>query len=365
MKISLVIPSLGCGGAERVLTTMANYWSNHGNEVSLITIDSIENDFYELDYRVKRIGLDLVISANSLCSAIYNNITRISFLRRELKELKPDFVISFIDHMNVMTLLSTVGIDIKVVVSERIDPREHHIGRIKGLLRNYVYPLTNALVIQTDSLKEWAHEIVSEKCVYVIPNPLPQIEKVSNDDSMIAIDTPFIIGMGRLVSQKGFDILIQAFSRCLQNNTNWTLLILGEGSDRDKLEKLSNDLGVGSRVLMPGRVQNQISILKQASIFVLSSRYEGFPNALLEAMCCGLPVISFDCPTGPADIIINNENGKLVPSGDIDMLVSVMSDLMNDDNERKRLSKQAAMISNEYSLTNIMILWEKMLDDLV
>ena len=365
MKVTLIIPSLGCGGAERVISTMANYWAVHGHDVSLITIDSVDKDFYFIEPEIKRIGLNLIVSSNSLWSALTNNIKRISRLRSEINKLNPDYVISFIDHMNVMTLLASVGLDVKVVISERIDPREHHIGRIKGFLRTLIYPRTHAIVMQTDSLKKWAQNIVSDESVYIIPNPLPQIDKVSDDDSAISIKSPFIVGMGRLVPQKGFDILIEAFSKCLNDDTNWSLLILGEGSDREYLEKLSNDLGISSRVVMPGRVKNQISVLKKASIFVLSSRYEGFPNALLEAMYCSLPVISFDCPTGPADIIINNKNGKLVPNGDIEMLISELSQLMNNTAERSRLSEQAALIANNYTLERIMLSWEKMLDELV
>lgn len=317
MRIVLVIPSLRSGGAERVLSTMANYWVDHGNDITLITVDSQNNDFYALDPRIKRIGLGLTYDSNSFLSAIINNLIRIIKLRSEIKKPKPVVVISFIDHMNVMTLLAAWGLNLKVVISERIDPREHYIGRIKSLLRRYIYPKTNAIVMQTDELKDWAKDIVSDERVYIIPNPLPPISGALTNDRSINIRTPFIMGMGRLVPQKGFDILLRAFSQCYQHNNNWSLILLGEGPDRKYLEALSRELGIESSVLIPGRIQNPNIMLNEASIFVLSSRYEGFPNALLEAMRSGLPVISFDCPTGPSNIVTNGKNGILVPNGDI------------------------------------------------
>lgn len=174
-----------------------------------------------------------------------------------------------------------------------------------------------------------------------------------------------IVGLGRLAWQKGFDLLIEAFSQIAAAHPEWTLIIYGEGERRNALESLVRTKSLESRVFLPGAVQQVPAVLSEASVFVLSSRYEGFPNALCEAMACGLPVISFDCPSGPNEIIRHNIDGILVKAGDIEALAKALDTLIRDNNLRRSLAVRATEITKRFEVKKIMNMWEELLRSVV
>jgi len=365
MNITLVISSLRGGGAERVMSVMANYWVTRGKNVTLITLDSKLSDAYRIDPRVRRIGLDLVKKSKTPLVALKNNIVRIIKLRKAIQEYKGEVVISFIDHMSITTLLAVLGTHIKVIISERNDPRQYTIGPVWEKLRRWSYPRADALVVQTIAVSNWARGLVSGSIVRVIPNPVPLIETNIGIDSPLKDRSPFIVSMGRLVHQKGFDQLLEAFSICRNWHKNWSLIIMGEGPKRDELEKLANRLGIKESVIFMGWTKDPYTVLQQAEFYVLSSRYEGFPNALLEAMSCGLPVISYDCPSGPSDIINHGENGLLLPQGDLEAMVASIKRLMENKKERQRMGSCAREVVKKYSVEKVMMQWDRLLVDVM
>ena len=170
--------------------------------------------------------------------------------------------------------------------------------------------------------------------------------------------------MGRLVREKGFDLLLKAFSTVKKSYPEWSLTILGEGSLRSELECLSQSLDIVNSVHFLGRVKNPYEYLQQADIFVMSSRFEGFPNALCEAMACGLPVISTDCPSGPPEIIRDGVDGILVKNENVEALTEAMSHLISDEKQRQKLGNAAKAITQRFNLDNIMDVWNKLLKEI-
>ena len=360
MRITLVISSLYGGGAERVMSIMANYWAEQGQNITLITLDNKDTDSYSLNPKIRRIPLGLKSKSLTFWSAVRNNYIRLKGLRMEIRKSQPSVVISFSDRMNVLTLVAAKGLSIPVVVSEHIDPRELPPGGIWNVLRRWTYRWASAVVTLTNELKGVVTEFLPSNKVHVIPNPALPVGVAAGQNVDFNYPSPFLVAMGRLCPQKGFDMLIEAFSLC--TNKAWSLVILGEGVERELLISLTKRLGLESRVYFPGRVSDPYPVLYQAKLFVLSSRFEGFPMALLEAMSCGLPVVSFECPTGPSDIITDGFDGVLVQNGNVKGLANAINKLIDDEEMRNRMGKQAPKVVKKFSLGNIMEKWESLID---
>ncbi len=360
MRITLVISSLNGGGAERVMSILANYWAQSGQDVVLIT-HSAGQDAYAVSDHVRRVRLVLEWNSLHLGDALRNNANRIRTLRRIIRESRPDIVISFVDTTNILTLSSCLGCRFPVIVSERTDPRQHRIGRIWTMLRRLLYPYAAAVVVQTPSVRQWALTFLPSKAVHTIPNPILPSSVKRNFERVGEGGKRTVVAMGRLTIEKGHDLLIRAAALVLEKHPAWTLMILGDGLERQNLEKLAADLGVSHQICFQGHIKEPNALLYQADLFVLPSRFEGFPNALLEAMVCGLPVISADCPSGPREIIRDGVDGVLVPPEDVDALAAAMDRLMSDKDERNRLAHRAPEVLNRFGIEQVMGMWEDLL----
>jgi len=216
-------------------------------------------------------------------------------------------------------------------------------------------------VVQTESVAQWARRFVAAERVYVIPNPVrPPPPVRSRPDALGNRCT--VIAVGRLTPQKGFDLLLNAFARAALPLTAWQLVILGEGPERPALEAQIRMLGLEHNVLMPGVVADPERWLQHAELFVLSSRFEGFPNALLEGMSCGLAVVAFDCPSGPGEIIRTEQTGLLIPPADTDALTAAIARLARDPDLSRRLGTAAALdVAQRFNLNRVAELWEAVL----
>lgn len=358
LRVALVTYGLGPGGAERVVSTMANFWSSAGAEVALITFCDARNDFYSLAPAVRRIGLA------RRRSLLPGALGRLRLLRRTLREVRPDVVISFIDTVNLHVLVAAQGLGVPVVVSERTDPTQHRIGAVPTLIRRLVYPRAAAVVVQSDTVRDWARRFLPAERVHVIANPLSPLLLEAVPEPVAAhapgAGSPTIVAVGRLGREKGFDLLLRAFALVRPRHPAWSLQIVGEGEERGDMEALARSLGIDDAVSFPGLCREVGAVLRAAGIFVLSSRFEGFPNALLEAMACGLPVVAADCPSGPRHIVRDGVNGILVEPENVEALAVAISRLIADPAARFRLAAAAVEVRSRFSLGRVMQQWESL-----
>lgn len=369
-RVTLVIYSLERGGAERIMTELANHWVEDDHDVQLITFAPDAESSYILNPKVQRAYLQIAgISRNALHGTL-RNVAALRKLRRALRAQRPDVVLSFMTRANVLTLLAGWGLNCRKIISERVDPRFDAVPPAWRLLRRISYGLADRIVVQTEAVRAWCGDVSAARRCEVIPNPLSQSfdgEPLPTGNVRSKLGLPegakILIGMGRLKPQKGFDLLIRAFSNCHVRYPQWHLVIVGEGQERDRLLEFARDCGVVAQVHFPGLSQSPRQWLQQADLFVLSSRYEGFPNVLLEAMACGLPVVSFACPSGPNEIIRDGEDGILVKNGDIRELTRTLDALMGDDARRAELSENARRNVQRYSPAAVLSLWDKLLEE--
>lgn len=355
MRITCIISSLSSGGAERVMSIIANYWSVYGKEITIITYRDERRYpvFYELDKNIHYISIYHRRKLISIIQFFFK-------LRKEIKKSKPDLVLSFMDESNVLSLLSTIGLKIPVVVSERTNPQKYFPAFYIRLLRRILYPYAKFIVIQTENIKQSFPKYFRNKMV-VIPNPvIINSDKITNPD--YELKKPFILAIGRLSYEKGFDLLIEVFGKINELFPVWHLYIFGKGPQKESLMKLINDLKLSDKVHLPGETKSSQEIMKQADIFILPSRYEGFPNVLCEAMSVGSSVISFNCPYGPAEIIDDKNRGVLVKNEDKGELFKAIKYLIKNPTIRKQIGENARQIVQKFGINNVMPLWDEVVN---
>jgi glycosyltransferase involved in cell wall biosynthesis len=361
VKLLFFIASLQCGGAERVSVTLCNHWAERGWDVTIATFDDGSHlPFFPRSTRVRHVPLGLAGHRAGGVRPMIDNVPRVRSLRRFLARESPDRIVSFIDETNVLVLLAARGTGIPVVVSVRTDPSRHAIPRPWRILRRLTYPWARAIVVQTETAASyfpasWASRIA------VIPNPVPKMETANGPSRPLDGATHRIVAMGRLGKEKGFDLLIRAFAGIAGAHPGWDLTILGDGEEREALAGEIERSGVSGRASLAGRVADTGVVLRGSDLFVLPSRYEGFPNALCEAMACGLPVVAFDCRSGPATIVRDGVDGVLVPAEDVGALSAAMARLIADPESRRRLGARAVEVSDRFSVERIASLWERIL----
>lgn len=343
---------------------LAAHWTEAGNRVSLVTLDSPAHDQYAVPDAVHRIGLDLMKPSCCLPAAVLANARRVAAIRRTIRGSDADVVVSLTDKMNITTLAAMRGMKRRVVIGERSDPRYQKLSLVWERLRRWLYKRCDAIIVQTEAVAQWARQLVPPEKVHTIPNPAPLAGDLSEADPVKEDNVRQIVYLGRLSPEKGCDLLLRAFAAVAGRFPKWRLVIYGQGPCRDEWESLARESGIADRVDWRGWTDAPSKALAEAALFVLPSRYEGFPNVLLEAMAMGLPCVSFDCPSGPREVIRPGVDGVLVEKENVDGLANSMAKLMADPIQRERLGKEARSVSRRFAETTIFRQWDEVIESL-
>lgn len=363
-RITTVIGALGSGGAERNLLRLSDALAQRGYSVTLLTTDPATEDFYEVPASVTRVRAHADAHLSCRWYDLPSQRRRLMALRNSVLATRPDVVVSFLDTVNISVLLALCHDSVPVIVSERIDPRFHSIGVRWEVLRRLTYPWAGRVVLLAAESMPWARTHWPRWKIEAIPNPVMPRHCGASASAATPVSNS-VIGLGRLQPQKGFDLLIRAFASIADGFRDWTLVIIGEGPERHGLLQLAETLHIADRVRLPGAQKDPFATLASGALFVLSSRYEGFGMALAEAMSIGLPVISFDCPSGPREIIRHDIDGLLVPPEDVAALAAAMRRLMQSPTERARLAARAPEVAERFSAQAIFDRWERVISDVL
>ena len=359
MKITLVTPSLFCGGAERVVVSLAEGFQLQKHQVTVITSTEEDTDFYSLPPGIKRLALGIMgISKNPL-DAIQSNLKRVASLRKAIEQTKPDIVISHLTETNVLAILALLNTSYPLLITEHCDPNLISYGKFWETLRRIIYPFAQKLVSVSQGVEDYFTWLPQSKKT-VIYNPFFISQNASSEIEIptgVNPERKWIMSMGRLTEQKGFDLLLRAFAQIAPKYPDWQLFILGEGELRSELEQLKTELNLGEQVVLPGRVSNPFLLMERAEFFVMSSRFEGFPMAHGEAMLSGLPIIATDCPSGPRELIRDGIDGILIPNEDEAALVRAIEKMIANPEARKRFAQSAPEVGTRFSLDKIVQDW--------
>ncbi len=364
MQIFWVISSLGAGGVERVTTSLTRELADSGHDVCLATLARADRDVFAAAPAVQRVSLDLMSASIGRLDALARNAARVRALRRAIVEASPDVVVSFMTETNVVTLVASRGLGVPVVVSERLHPSEPHLSMPWKALRRLWYPTADLLVVPAAELALCLSRLTPRRPPVVIPNPLSREFLESARLLPNQTERTAILAVGRLTPQKDYPLLLRAFAQVARRFPRCELRVVGEGEERGRLERLARDLGVGQRVRWLGYRRDMVAEYDRATVFVLASRHEGFPNVLVEAMSRGLPVVSTDCPSGPADLVTDGVAGLLCPVGNVQAMADRVAQLLGSARTRMRLGTEALATRERLAPARIARQWERELRSL-
>lgn len=339
--IAFFISSLHKGGAERVFVNLAEYFYANGYEVTIVTQYIGENE-YTYSEGIHR-EISEIADTEVTSDRIGNFYKRYQKLRNIWKKIKPDLILSCIGKNNFMAVATSIGLPQKVVVSVVGEPTEEYYTKAMRILAKTLFLKADGIVLQTTDSKSFFPGYLQKRTVILqnSVNPLFIRELYEGEREKK------IVSVGRLDENKNHAMIIKAFHQIHDKYPDYQLLIYGEGESRQKLETLIRECQLENKVYLPGITTDVIQAIEKAAMFILSSYTEGMPNALIEAMCLGLPVISTDCPCGgPKELITTGENGILIPVNDIDALAAAMEQIISDEKVSTMLGNNAAKICN-------------------
>lgn len=366
--VCLFIGTLKAGGAERVTVWLATELHRLGHEVVVLTHSTPETDFFTLPDGVVRETVGFAEGRSNLPGKLMINLRRCRQVRRVLRKHRVTAMLALMPHESVMAVVSGFGLRMRVIVSERNAPWHRRQDRIWTTLRRIVYRFSDAQVAQTQPIADWLHRETGSRNIVIIPNAvqtrLPSGPPVVRPAEYLKRGRKLLLAVGTKPYQKGFDILIEAFAKVARDHPEWDLAIPGLLPDRAEngisgldIIDAADKAGFADRLYMPGHVGNMPDWYAAADLFVLSSRFEGFPNVLVEAMGAGRACMSFTCDTGPEDIIQDEVDGLLVRELKADALAFALDRTMGDQTLRTRLANAAPDVLERFAPNAILGLW--------
>lgn len=378
MKIAYCIPALYFpGGMERVLTLKANYLACQGHDIHIVITDGGDKEpYFPLEQSVKIHQLDIDFEEpykHSFFVHIYLYQKRMLRLKKRLNaclsQIQPDITVSLLRRdINVINKMKDGSIKIGEIHFDRMHYRNFNHPWLPSMLNSYIQRRwMNALVDKLQKLSKFVvltYEDLTSwpelKNVVVIPNPTSffpdEVSEGTNKE---------VIAVGRYVMQKGFDRLIPAWRMVVDKHPDWILKIYGDGWMRKQLQSQIEELGLSGKCFLEHTVSDINKKYQESSIFVLSSRFEGFGLVIVEAMACGVPVVAYACHCGPRDIITEGVDGLLVNEGDIDELAQGINHLIEDADLRREMGENARLKAEKYKIENIGKLWIELFESLL
>jgi glycosyltransferase involved in cell wall biosynthesis len=360
LRILLIIGSLQGGGAERVFAWLATDLSTRGHSVTLFTLRAPETDYYDVPEAVSRRVMEYRRFVDSSTISFFVNRFRYwRYLRSLARDEQPDVALSFMDSNNIAAATALIGVSLPLVVAERVHPAHSALGPIERIARPILYRRrATTIVAQTSGIAEWMSAQWGVVNTAVVPNavidgphrwrPMPDRE-------------PQVLAVGRLDHQKAHDVLLRAWAKVQPSAPTWTLRIAGEGPEQADLFRLRDELQLRDSVVFEGRSNRVVDMYQSASVFVLPSRFEGFPNALVEAMANGCAVIASDCPGASSELVTDGVDGLMVSVDSIDELAAALRRLIESARLRQELSEAAKSVWQRYTPVSVGDKWEDIL----
>lgn len=364
-KILFYIPSFESGGAERVASVMINYWnSKEKYEIEIVNTLPKNKDFFTISPQISRIFLDFNYNKQSF-GKIKEKFSRIRKLRKTLSNSNEDFIISFLTTPSILILLASVGLNKRIVCCEHTNYYSYG-NKVSRCIRNFLYFLLadKITVLTKRDLSNYPKYLRSK--IFILPNPLGvdgfklSSEKIQDfSKNRLANSTTKFLFVGRLNREKGIERLCSILYQI--RHEDWKLSICGDGPLRKYLEDFIDKNNLFDKVSLKGAVSNIQDYYSKADVLLMTSLWEGLPMVIAEAMSFKLPVIAFDCPTGPRELIKDSQNGILVPDGDIDRYIQELTHLIHAPHKIEFMSRHTRNSVIKYKIEKIDEIWDQVL----